>query len=659
MSATQDFIDEVKGCLTPNVNSALIELKNQDDILKSRIDNLSTLEEGSTTGDAELIDTRVGADGTIYPNAGTAVRTQVSELKEDLELLNKPMRDIVWIDNCYFDTTSHTVKSTDGWSTSEKVDCKHGEYLFIVVSKPLDGKYNGFFDDQGNYISSFTIKSNTLSIIDIPQNASYFITSLKSDVKPYITYSVYKKRGNKHDVLIASSNSKNKEFADLVCRGEDDQYLINKIMENDIFDTIFFCGDSEFTLSAPIYVTSSKSIESNGAIFTSINMCITSTTSVKAANVTEGDLYLDSLDGIKYGAYLYIADDSKADCLYVEYVDISKGKIGFKSRYSTRFEVGTPVKTASPCFVIRNTDSVVIKGIVIDWNVDNNPIQTFNPYYLQEGICIDNSSKILIENCKIINGARRGITTYNCEEITIRNCYFENWKEHGIDIFVNYENISNPKEVYCFIDNVISVNNAMCGIQCHRGSGVVITNCKLSGNKYGVRNQEYAHHNVIKGCIIENNSYNGIFISDNSNNVVISENLIKGNDGCGVLVHSSDNVSVCNNNISESGNAGIKLSDANQCIVLGNNMDNNNMLAGEVGSVQHTSSISITATSKSELNNISCNNIHQSNYHSHYGVGESELSDKNVIINNLVYGMRKSEITTVGSNTKTVNNYIF
>ena len=59
---------------------------NESDIdnLTSRVENIATLPSGSTTADAELIDIRVGADGNTYPNAGTAVRTQVSELKEDL-----------------------------------------------------------------------------------------------------------------------------------------------------------------------------------------------------------------------------------------------------------------------------------------------------------------------------------------------------------------------------------------------------------------------------------------------------------------------------------------------------------------------------------------------------------------------------------------------
>ena len=50
--------------------------------LQTRMSEFTSLKDGSTTGDAELIDARIGADGTKYASVGDAMRVQVEKLNE-------------------------------------------------------------------------------------------------------------------------------------------------------------------------------------------------------------------------------------------------------------------------------------------------------------------------------------------------------------------------------------------------------------------------------------------------------------------------------------------------------------------------------------------------------------------------------------------------
>lgn len=60
------------------------KLSKEVAVERARIDQMTKLPDGSTTGDAELQDIRVDVDGKTHETAGAAVREQIGSLKEDL-----------------------------------------------------------------------------------------------------------------------------------------------------------------------------------------------------------------------------------------------------------------------------------------------------------------------------------------------------------------------------------------------------------------------------------------------------------------------------------------------------------------------------------------------------------------------------------------------
>ena len=70
---TPNDLLEVNANLTTEIN-----------VLDARMDEFASLPEGSTSGNAELVDIRVGVDGETYQSAGGAVRGQAADLKNDL-----------------------------------------------------------------------------------------------------------------------------------------------------------------------------------------------------------------------------------------------------------------------------------------------------------------------------------------------------------------------------------------------------------------------------------------------------------------------------------------------------------------------------------------------------------------------------------------------
>lgn len=93
--------DSIKQCyLDGKAGGNDLEARDRAAAAEARMDTFVALENGSTTGDAELKDIRVGIDGTVYASAGSAVREQIRDTHTIEVTSVTPTRDNtqLWID---------------------------------------------------------------------------------------------------------------------------------------------------------------------------------------------------------------------------------------------------------------------------------------------------------------------------------------------------------------------------------------------------------------------------------------------------------------------------------------------------------------------------------------------------------------------------------
>lgn len=155
------------------------ERKAEIDVERKRIDNLAKLPAGSTTGDAELKDIRVGADGTIHGTAGEAVRQQVGSLKEDINNITEEITIPGWCKIGYYSGEEHN--TTHGVSLFFEIP-KHVKQIRVVANGRAYFNDYTFINEDDNIVSygaKLTQDKDIDVLIDVPSGATKVVVGGK------------------------------------------------------------------------------------------------------------------------------------------------------------------------------------------------------------------------------------------------------------------------------------------------------------------------------------------------------------------------------------------------------------------------------------------------------------------------------------------------
>ena len=121
------FNDKLLKDFKTEFNKKLDTKAKQSDleIERKRIDSIASLSEGSTTGDAELIDGRVGANGKTYENIGTAIREQFKNV-------NKTTNDL--LKSCTSTIGELEISIIDNWIEASGASSNYNNWKHVEIS---------------------------------------------------------------------------------------------------------------------------------------------------------------------------------------------------------------------------------------------------------------------------------------------------------------------------------------------------------------------------------------------------------------------------------------------------------------------------------------------------------------------------------------------
>lgn len=186
LSDTMDDVEDLKTTVPQNTSEI--------NTLKSRVDGIIALPDGSTTADAELVDIRVGAEGETYSSAGDAVRGQVGNLKNALNTGYQHFSDEATFVRGVLSSGALVTGSSYNYRAASNHMFHFDRDIKVYIDVGYQINYaifvNGTFSHNSGYISDECIipadTSFKLQIRTYPEN-----TSVAADVSVFTSKVLY------------------------------------------------------------------------------------------------------------------------------------------------------------------------------------------------------------------------------------------------------------------------------------------------------------------------------------------------------------------------------------------------------------------------------------------------------------------------------------
>lgn len=190
-----EWKEKESGAVRGIMNEYSAEWNQALSVERARIDNIVALPEGSTTGDAELMDMRVGADGVTYESAGDAVRGQVSGLcgkVSDIFTVTQSLNlfDINSVTQGRLNVSTGQVDTWDNNFVSDFIEIT-GLRIIPCVFNEVQGTSNVIYERVAQYDTNKNFIQSTYggtTIVDKLPNAKYARVCFSTTMRNYMVF---------------------------------------------------------------------------------------------------------------------------------------------------------------------------------------------------------------------------------------------------------------------------------------------------------------------------------------------------------------------------------------------------------------------------------------------------------------------------------------